>query len=103
MPWRRRFAKRRLRTLHLRLIQNLNPRNRGVVHDWLEGEVQFSLGAWLHMAERLWQFAESPRLLENIEVVQQRLSVAHDLENAAANAPISRSTGAEVQFRKMQN
>jgi hypothetical protein len=88
-------------TLLLGFVQNLDSGHSGVIYDRLEGEIQLSLRTWLQVTKGFGDLVEASCLFENVKVVQQCFSVAHNFEDPAANASISGCSGAKIQFCKV--
>src|SRR6266496_3299964 len=81
-------------------VQHLDAGNRSVVYDRFKGEIQFSLGGRLQMADGFRYLVEFSPFLNDVEIVQQCLPVAHHFEESAI---VSRRCGTEVELGKVKN
>lgn len=85
------------------LVKNLDARDSSIVNDGLKGEIQLALRTGLQMTKGFGKLAEASSLFEDVEVVQQRLAIAHNFEDPATRASVPRRPGTEVELGKMEH
>ena len=69
----------------------------------LKGNVEFALRAGFQVVKGLGKDLKTSRFFVNVEVIQQRVSVAQYAKHAGSFASESRCAGPEIKLGKVQN
>src|SRR5271157_956685 len=79
----------RRRQALLRLVQDLDCGDEGVILDGLEGQIDLSLGRWLDVRKRFLQRVKASGFLEDVQVLSQHDTVGHHVEQPASDPALS--------------
>src|ERR1017187_1639756 len=84
----------------LGFVQNLDSGDGRIVHNWFKGKIQLPLRIGFQVTIGFRVLVEASGFPEDIEVVQKRLPITHNLENPAM---YSRGCGGEIELGKVED